>query len=89
MLPCAAALTGDDVEDDEIVGFRQRPTLLIACAHEPALLVRPRSVHFPLQAGVDQFEIKHRNFGRVRPSEPTNVPFKRQACDGDGPAIFD
>jgi hypothetical protein len=22
-------------------------------------------------------------------SKPTNVPFKRQACDGDGPAIFD
>ena len=67
-LPVAAVRRSIDrrnVEEDELAGFRQRLSHLIACAHQPALLIRPRSLHFTLKTGVHQFEIKHRNFGRV------------------------
>ena len=52
-----------NVEEDELAGFRQRPAQLIPCARQLSLLVRPRSLHFALKAGVHQFEIKHRSFG--------------------------
>ena len=54
-----------NVEEDELAGFRQGPAQLVACAHQPSLLVRPRPLYFALKAGVHQFEIKHRNFRRV------------------------
>jgi hypothetical protein len=54
-----------NVEEDELAGFRQRPTQLIARAHQPALLIPPRSVYFALKAGIDQFEVEHCDFGRI------------------------
>lgn len=67
-LPVAAVRRSIDrrnVEEDELAGFRQRLAHLIARAHQPALLIRPRSLHFTLKTGIHQFEIKHRDFGRV------------------------
>jgi hypothetical protein len=36
---------------------------LIAGFPQPPLLVRPWPIHFALQAGINQLEIKHGNFG--------------------------
>ena len=52
-----------DVEDDKFSGFRQRFSELIAGVLQPPLLVRAWSIHFALQAGINQLEIKHGNFG--------------------------
>lgn len=54
-----------DIENDEFSGFRQRFSELIAGVLQPPLLVRAWSIHFALQAGINQLEIKHSNFGRI------------------------
>jgi hypothetical protein len=54
-----------NVEQMELAGFGQFLAQLIADAHQPSLLVGPRSVHFALKAGIDQFEIEHRDLGRI------------------------
>jgi len=52
-----------DIENDKFSGIRQRFTQLIAGFPQTPLLVRPWPIHFALQAGINQLEIKHGNFG--------------------------
>ncbi|NEV03200.1 DUF2380 domain-containing protein, partial [Bradyrhizobium sp. UFLA 03-164] len=42
---------------------RKLPAHLSAGAEQPRLLVGPRPVHFPLQAGVDHLEVEHGELG--------------------------
>jgi hypothetical protein len=54
---------------------------LIADAHQPTLLVGPRTVHLALQARIDQFEIEHRDLGRIGMNRRRN--HQRQCGGGE------
>ena len=54
-----------NVENGKFSGFRHRLAQLIAGVHQPPLFVRPRPIHFALQAGIDQFEVEHSDFERI------------------------
>jgi len=54
-----------DVEDDEFSISRQRFAQLFGDVLQPPLFVHLRSIHFALQAGIEQFEVEHSGLKRV------------------------
>jgi hypothetical protein len=80
------SIDGQNIERLELAGLCQFLAQLLAGPHQALVLVPARSIHFPLQACIEQFEIEHREFGRIG----TRRDCKRQCQqNGDEPCSHD
>ena len=65
MLPRRRGIDRRNVEQLEFAGFRQSFAQLIADPHQAVMFVGPRAVDLTLKAGIEQFEIEHRDLRRI------------------------
>lgn len=49
------------IQNGELAGVGQHFPDLVACTHEPPLLIGTRTIDFALKAGIDEFEIEDGN----------------------------
>ena len=59
------SIDGQNIEQLELAGPCQFLAQLLAGPHQALVLVPAWSINLPLQACIEQFEIKHREFGRI------------------------